>query len=72
VSFRNFARAANYSIWTYVEALHQMIEETEDVMDALQERDELVAQERRQQTEYNKSDSEDNGASSDVQEGILS
>jgi len=49
-----------------------MIEEAEDVMDALQERDELVAQERRQQTEHNESDSEeDNGASSEVSAGIL-
>lgn len=49
-----------------------MIEEAEDVMDAVQERDELVAQERRQQTEHNESESEgDNGASSEVSEGIL-
>ncbi|KIM78217.1 hypothetical protein PILCRDRAFT_599929 [Piloderma croceum F 1598] len=59
------------SVLTMEKALHQMIEEAEDVMDALQERDELVAQERRQQTEHNESDSEeDNGASSEVPEGI--
>ena len=70
---RNFARAANYSIWTYVEALHQMIKEAEDVMDALHERDELVAQERREQMEHNESDSEEEASSeaSEAPEGIL-